>query len=99
MWFAAFQNYQQNPWLFHLAGKMLINDPIIDSLLLKNPFRGQNPPTYVRAKHYKYNFSKLGFSKSGQWWTRKFVGNYLPSLDLNSVKQVCDQFGWKLKSQ
>jgi hypothetical protein len=21
MWFAAFQNYQQNPWLIHLLGK------------------------------------------------------------------------------
>ena len=40
MWFAGFQTYQHNPWLVHLAAKMLVNDPIVDSLLLKNPFKG-----------------------------------------------------------
>ena len=53
MWFTAFQNYQSNPWLLHLMGKMLENDPIVDSLIAKNPFRGQKPPVRIRARHYK----------------------------------------------
>ena len=53
MWFAAFQNYQSNPWLLHLMGKMLENDPIVDSLIARNPFRGQKPPIRIRARHYK----------------------------------------------
>ena len=52
MWFAAFQDYRSNPWLVHLAGKMLDNDPIIDSLLERNPFSGKEPPKFVRISHY-----------------------------------------------
>ena len=53
MWFAAFQSYQQNPWLLHLMGKMLENDPVVDSLIAFNPFKGKPPPRFIRAKHYK----------------------------------------------
>lgn len=53
MWFAAFQSYQQNPWLLHLMGKMLENDPVVDSLIAYNPFKGKPPPRFIRAKHYK----------------------------------------------
>jgi len=53
MWFAAFQNYQSNPWLVHLAGKMLDNDPVVDLLLASNPFKGGENPKWVRAGHYK----------------------------------------------
>ena len=31
-------------------GKMLENDPIVDSLLAENPFRGKAPPKHVRAR-------------------------------------------------
>ena len=31
-------------------GKMLENDPIVDSLLGENPFRGKPPPKHVRAR-------------------------------------------------
>ena len=31
-------------------GKMLENDPIVDSLLAENPFRGKPPPKHVRAR-------------------------------------------------
>ena len=47
MWFAAFQSYQHNPWLVHLAGKMLENDPVVDSLLAENPFHGGKPPRFT----------------------------------------------------
>ena len=57
MWFAAFQSYQQNPWLLHLMGKMLENDPVVDSLLAYNPFKDKQPPRLIRAKHYKVGSS------------------------------------------
>uniref|UniRef100_A0A0B6ZS11 Lipase maturation factor n=1 Tax=Arion vulgaris TaxID=1028688 RepID=A0A0B6ZS11_9EUPU len=44
MWFAAFQNYQNNPWLIHLAGKFLVNDQNTESLISYNPFHGRDPP-------------------------------------------------------
>lgn len=93
MWFAAFQNYQHNPWLVHLAAKMLVNDPIVDSLLLKNPFNGHKPPKYVRARHYKYEFAPLS-NAQGHWWKRKYIKEYMPILDLKRVKPICAQFGW-----
>ena len=43
MWFAAFQNYQYNPWLLHLAGKLLAGDPNVNSLIEYNPFRDKPP--------------------------------------------------------
>ena len=61
MWFAAFQNYQQNPWLLHLMGKMLENDPVVDSLIAFNPFKGKPPPRFIRAKHYKVKMNIIGF--------------------------------------
>ena len=96
MWFAGFQTYQHNPWLVHLAAKMLVNDPIVDSLLLKNPFKGQKPPKFVRARHYQYNFSKIWGKEAnqGQWWTRKYLKEYMPIVDLQAVKPICQQFQW-----
>ena len=79
MWFAAFQSYQHNPWLLHLMGKMLENDPVVDSLVHYNPFRDQSPPHRIRAKHYKYTFTKLGSkgSDQGRWWSRRLIGETL----------------------
>ncbi|XP_073245922.1 lipase maturation factor 1-like isoform X3 [Porites lutea] len=37
-WFAAFQNYQYNPWLIHFATKLLVNDEQATSLIAHNPF-------------------------------------------------------------
>ena len=97
MWFAAFQSYQHNPWLVHLAGKMLENDPVVDSLLAENPFHGGKPPRFVRARHYKYTFTAMGSAEadSGQWWNRKLVGEYLPAVDKATLKPIYKQFGWQ----
>ncbi|PNJ04974.1 hypothetical protein CR201_G0052590, partial [Pongo abelii] len=44
MCFAAFQTYEQNDWILHLAGKLLASDPEALSLLAHNPFAGRPPP-------------------------------------------------------
>ncbi|XP_032316499.1 lipase maturation factor 1 isoform X3 [Camelus ferus] len=44
MWFAAFQTYEHNEWIIHLAGKLLTNDAQALSLLAFNPFAGRAPP-------------------------------------------------------
>ena len=67
MWFAAFQNYQQCPWLVHLADKLLRGDPVAAQLLAPdgNPFHVSiisplgasgsitSPPVFVRAELYE----------------------------------------------
>lgn len=40
------QTYEQNEWILHLAGKLLVNDPDATSLLAQNPFQGRHPPRY-----------------------------------------------------
>lgn len=96
MWFAAFQQYQQNPWLLHLMGKMMENDPIVDSLIDRNPFKNRKPPKFVRAKHYKYSFTKAGgpAGSQGKWWTRQLIGEYVPNISLEMLGQVYKQYGW-----
>lgn len=104
MWFAAFQKYQQNPWLIHLMGKMLENDPIVDSLLARNPFKidkGNRAPRHVRARLFLYTFSTPGSpaSSRGYWWTRKLVEEYVPPFNLETLKPIYQQFGWRFKGE
>ncbi|KAG1701400.1 Lipase maturation factor 1 [Nymphon striatum] len=97
-WFAAFQNYQYNPWLIHLAAKLMVNDRKTELLLSYNPFEGRKPPRYVRAEHYKYTFTKVG-SKSaadGKWWKRKRIGSYFPPVSLSDLKNIFTNFNWKI---
>lgn len=44
MWFAAFQGYEQNPWLIHLVAKLLVNDKGATQLILNNPFAETKEP-------------------------------------------------------
>ncbi|XP_022239177.1 lipase maturation factor 1-like [Limulus polyphemus] len=98
MWFSAFQNYQYNPWLVHLAAKLLVNDEEIMSLLAYNPFQRKMPPRFVRAEHYRYSYTKLGSrdSQRGHWWKRRYIGNYLPPVSLKTLSSVMKRFGWKI---
>ncbi|CAL1540716.1 unnamed protein product [Lymnaea stagnalis] len=96
MWFAAFQNYNHNPWLVHLAAKFLVNDEKTESLIAYNPFHGRPPPKFVRAEHYRYVFTKIGSpeAKSGHWWKRKRIGSYLPPVSLHVLSSTLAQMGW-----
>jgi hypothetical protein len=98
MWFAAFQNYQHNPWIVHLAVKFLTNDETVLPLIAHNPFQGREPPKWVRAEHYKYAFTKLGSkaAKNGAWWSRHRIGPYMPPLSLDTVQNYAKSMGWKL---
>ncbi|EPY90067.1 lipase maturation factor 1 [Camelus ferus] len=88
MWFAAFQTYEHNEWIIHLAGKLLTNDAQALSLLAFNPFAGRAPPRWVRAEHYRYKFSRPGgrHAAEGKWWIRKRLGPYFPPLSLQDLK-------------
>ncbi|XP_038064313.1 lipase maturation factor 1-like [Patiria miniata] len=98
MWFAAFQSYESNPWLVHLAGKFLYNDEGMTSLIAHNPFQNGNPPRFVRALHYRYQYTKIGSKQSqeGAWWTRKFLKSYLPPVSLESLESYIRSQSWDL---
>lgn len=100
MWFAAFQNFQYNPWLIHLAAKLLVNDEQATSLISHNPFSNGTPPLVIRGERYLYKFTRIGSkeARSGLWWKRTRVGPYFPPLEITSraVRDYLKSHGWRV---
>jgi predicted DCC family thiol-disulfide oxidoreductase YuxK len=82
MWFAALGSYQANPWFTNFMLEILEGSPEVLGLLDKNPFP-ENPPKYLRASVYEYNFTDPETRRTtGDIWTREFKGLYIPILSL-----------------
>ncbi len=80
MWFAALGNYEENPWLVRLVGRLLEGSPEVVELLASNPFP-EHPPRFVRAALYDYRFTNSEERRrTGAWWRREEKGLYLPAL-------------------
>ncbi|XP_030890153.1 lipase maturation factor 1 isoform X2 [Leptonychotes weddellii] len=96
MWFAAFQTYEHNEWIIHLAGRLLANDATAVSLLALNPFEDRAPPRWVRGEHYRYKFSRPGgqHAAAGKWWVRKRIGPYFPPLSLRDLEDYFRSREW-----
>ncbi|MBT7610930.1 MAG: lipase maturation factor family protein [Bacteriovoracaceae bacterium] len=92
MWFAAFGDYQQSPWVLNLVAKLLYADPDALSLLASEPFN-RKKPKWVKIDYYKYNFQDPG--KSG-YWKRKYLGEWLPPLNLEheSFRNIIKSNDW-----
>ena len=95
MWFAAFQNYQSNPWFVHLIGELLADNPTVRSLLASHPPR-QGRPTFLRASHYSYEFTRFGSREAtaGHWWKRSYLREYFPPVRLQDLTAAYQQMGW-----
>jgi hypothetical protein len=86
MWFAALGDARQNPWFVNFCMRLLQGSPDVLALLEKNPFPDQ-PPKYLRARVYNYQFtSPRERKRTGAWWTRELKGEYLPSISLEMLK-------------
>jgi len=86
MWFAALDSYQTTPWFQNFLVRLLEGKTEVLSLLHHNPFPEQ-PPKFVRAMLYDYCFSSAAVKKdTGQWWTRKIIRQYSPTLSLTATK-------------
>jgi hypothetical protein len=84
MWFAALRPAYAQPWLVELVRRLLGNDAAILGLLRRNPFPDR-PPTFVRARLYRYRFtSRAERRATGAWWSRELVGDHLPALMLSA---------------
>ena len=60
--------------------------PAVSRLLAHDPFAGQ-PPRYVRAEVYRYDFTEAAERRaSGAWWTRVRIGAYLPAIWLADLR-------------
>ncbi len=87
MWFAALSSARQNDWFVRLAFRLLENKPEVVKLLAHNPFPNE-PPHYIRATFYRYRFATAEeHRQTGAWWTRSELGEYLPTISLQSLQQ------------
>ena len=84
MWFAAMGTPDQYSWTLNLVWKLLHNDPGALSLLGPNPFPNQ-PPRYIRAELYRYQFAPPG-NPAGDWWKREDRGPWLPPFSANDTR-------------
>jgi hypothetical protein len=78
MWFAALSPGVPRQWLVRLVHKLLEGDETTLRLLRHNPFPDA-PPTFIRARAYRYHFTtRQEHHETGAWWRREPAGQYLP---------------------
>lgn len=86
MWFAALSPMMARTWFRPLVQKLLDNDRDTLRLLRHNPFPG-TPPTYIRARLYRYSFTdREQRRETGAWWNRTLVGDFLRPISLASPR-------------
>lgn len=72
-------------WFLRFMEKLLQGDPPTLRLLRTAPFPA-HPPTFVRARFYRYRFTTgPERTRTGAWWRRDLVGDYLPPVDLAAL--------------
>jgi len=84
MWFAALGTPAQHRWFERFVMRLLENDRATLKLIRHNPFP-ERPPTYVRARLFRYRFTtRPEKHESGAWWVREPVSDYLRPKELPS---------------
>jgi lipase maturation factor 1 len=82
MWFAALEDYRENPWLLRFMERLLQGSIPVIELLDHDPFAGK-PPKFVRAMAYEYRFTTFAERReTGNWWKRELKGTYFPAISL-----------------
>ena len=83
MWFAALSNFRQSFWLQNFMLRLFQNSAPVLGLLAENPFPDQ-PPRYLRARLYQYEFAPPEeIVGDGTWWKRRLTGEYSPVIENN----------------
>ena len=73
-------------WFLRFIEKLLEGDKQILKLLRGNPFPGR-PPHFIRVRYYRYQYTSWEERKrTGAWWKRTLMGEYLPPVDLGALK-------------
>jgi uncharacterized membrane protein YphA (DoxX/SURF4 family) len=81
MWFLALSRHDSPRawWFGSFLDRLLENGPSVTALLGANPFPGE-PPRYVRASVYRYEFTTPAERRAtGAWWKRTRLGLYAPT--------------------
>jgi hypothetical protein len=81
LWFASLGSWREYSIVPRTEVLLLSNDRDVLGLFAANPFP-QQPPRQVRAVIWQYGFTSMTEKRSqGQWWRRKFVGLYAPTIE------------------
>ena len=84
MWFAALSPAYARSWFGPFIDRLLENDRATLRLLRHNPFPDE-PPVYVRALLYRYEFTdRRERREMGAWWRRTLVGEFHPATTRRS---------------
>jgi hypothetical protein len=82
MWFLPLSRHYGESWFMSFLAALLRGDRAILGLLRHNPFVDR-PPSFVRARLYRYRFSSWQeLRTSGRWWNREAVGDYVGPVRL-----------------
>lgn len=82
MWFAAMSSPTRNRWFQRLIHKLLEGNEQTEKLLKKVPFEDE-PPRYIRARLFRYQYTTFEErKKTGNWWKRDYVHDYIRPLSL-----------------
>ncbi len=85
MWFAALSSAEHQPWFRNLLVRVLQGSPAVLDLFERNPFPDR-PPKFIRALFYEYRFTSPDLYKENhQWWNRKFIGIYHPTISFSGL--------------
>jgi len=88
MWFAAMSSIRTNPWLLRFMLRLMQNDEPTLKLLKHNPF-GENPPKYIRARLFLYEYTSAAERReTGRWWNRDYVHDYMPPQSLEDLQNL-----------
>ncbi|KAK6488205.1 lipase maturation factor 2-like [Huso huso] len=106
MWFAALGPHAQSPWFTGLVQRLLQGKKdVIDLVQVDEsqyPFKS-HPPTFIRARLYKYWFTKVNEDGSvpRKWWRRQFSEEFYPTVFLGdpNLDSLLSHFGLKDKGQ
>ncbi|MFC9534769.1 lipase maturation factor family protein [Streptomyces sp. NPDC055817] len=78
MWFAALSPMYAESWFGGLIERLLTGDRDTLRLLRRSPFPADAPPTYVRARLYRYRFTTWReLRATGACWERTYVREFL----------------------
>jgi hypothetical protein len=93
MWFLPFSVFVTSrgismhgyePWFLRMVEKLLEGDRAMLRLFKDTPFPDE-PPRYVRARFYHYQFtSKAEHRATGNVWKRTYIDDYLPPHNLET---------------
>jgi hypothetical protein len=80
LWFASLGTWRDNMFVASTEERLLNNDRDVLKLFRGNPFSNA-PPKQVRAIVWQYWFTSMAEKRAtGNWWKRKYLGTYAPTL-------------------